>query len=215
MSDEMVGRPVEEAVAHAERHEDVLRDVDLVIVTRQQLDDAAEDDDPGIRVAVLRPGWNRRSVYGSIATNWAQRVGSNGCHGWSPPHGHVPARSPELCDIRLRRVTWATSPYGLWISRSSGTYLTAGSSSDSRPRSRSCMMAMPVNVLVTRRPVIDRLVVHRAPGCEVLVADRRLVRDLAVGDKQQAAADDADLLDASGVQRGDPRPGVGRWRCAE
>ena len=45
-------------------------------------------------------------------------------------------------------VTCDMSPNGLWTSRSSGTYLTAGSSSDSSPRSRSCMIATPVNVLV-------------------------------------------------------------------
>ena len=38
--------------------------------------------------------------------------------------------------------------YGLCTSRSSGTYLTAGSSRDNSPRSRNCMIAMPVNVLV-------------------------------------------------------------------
>ena len=39
-------------------------------------------------------------------------------------------------------------PYGLCTCRSSGRYFTMGSSSESRPRSRSCMIAMPVKVLV-------------------------------------------------------------------
>ena len=56
--------------------------------------------------------------------------------------------------------------------------------------------------------MIDGLVVHGPFGCEVLVADRCLVRDLAVGDKQQAAADDADLLNTTRVHRDDARPGV-------
>ena len=52
--DEMVRRAVEEAARHAERHEDVLGDVDLVVVAGEQLDDAAEKDDARIRVAILR-----------------------------------------------------------------------------------------------------------------------------------------------------------------
>ena len=53
VGDQMVRRAVEEAARHSERHEDVLGDVHLVVVAREQLDDAAEEDDAGVRVAVL------------------------------------------------------------------------------------------------------------------------------------------------------------------
>ena len=39
-------------------------------------------------------------------------------------------------------------PYGLWTWRSSGTQVVTLSSSDSLPRSRSCMMATAVRVFV-------------------------------------------------------------------
>ena len=52
--DEMIRRAVEETARHAERHEDVLGDVDLVVVAGKELDDPAEEDHAGIRVAVLR-----------------------------------------------------------------------------------------------------------------------------------------------------------------
>jgi hypothetical protein len=45
-------------------------------------------------------------------------------------------------------VTRSTGPNGLAIAPSSGSHLTAGSSRPSRPASRSCMIAVPVNVLV-------------------------------------------------------------------
>ena len=63
-------------------------------------------------------------------------------------NGQVLARSPALCDISLRIVICDGSPYRLWICRTSGTNLTTGSSRVRRPRSRSCMIAMPVKVLV-------------------------------------------------------------------
>ena len=63
-----------------------------------------------------------------------------------------------------------------------------------------------------RRPVIDRLLVDGALRRAILVALERLVRDRAVLHEHQAAADDAGLLDALMVERGDARPGVAAGR---
>ena len=65
-----------------------------------------------------------------------------------------------------------------------------------------------------RCPVIDRLVVHGPFRREILVADVVLCVDLAAFDEQEAAADDADLLDSSSVQGGDARPCVAGSGCA-
>src|SRR5439155_2581102 len=55
--------------------------------------------------------------------------------------------NPGPCDRRRRIVTVSTGPNGLIASRSSGRCATAGSSRWS-PSSRSCMIAVPVNVFV-------------------------------------------------------------------
>jgi len=56
--------------------------------------------------------------------------------------------SPDSCESMRRIVSVSIGPNGLMPSRSSDTWSTAGSSRWSRPSSRSCMIAVPVNVLV-------------------------------------------------------------------
>ena len=79
---------------------------------------------------------------------WHTHVGSPPVVGKQAMHDFAAKLGASMHDIKWRIFTCETSPNGLWTARSSGTYLTTGSSSDSSPRSRSCMIAIPVNVLV-------------------------------------------------------------------
>jgi hypothetical protein len=83
-----------------------------------------------------------------MATSCSQRVGSNGSHGSPDAYGHVGAWNPAECDSSMAIVTSSIEPQGLCTSRSSGTYRVTGSSSDRRRRSRSCITATAVSVLV-------------------------------------------------------------------
>lgn len=116
--------------------------------TGQGLDDPAEQDDARVRVTVLRAGFEQDFGVGEHRDQLRPLRRLEGLPRPVATHGHVPARSPALCDIRRWMVICDTSPNGLCICRTSGTYVTTGSSRASSPRSRSCMIAMPVNVLV-------------------------------------------------------------------
>src|SRR4051812_32658584 len=91
-------------------------------------------------------------VKGSMALIWAQWVGSNGTQeqsgALSHSQGQVGLRKPALCDSNMRMVMASMGPKASCAWRSSGTYFTAGSSSDNFPWSRNCRMAMAVMVLV-------------------------------------------------------------------
>ena len=65
---------------------------------------------------------------------------------WSPQG--LSSGKPVLCESRWRMVIFGESLVGYSSAFSSGTYRSAGSSSDSRPSSRSRMMAIAVKLLV-------------------------------------------------------------------
>jgi hypothetical protein len=102
----------------------------------------------GFEYAYREPGGNSSSWYGIMATSWFHVVGSNGSHGLLFPHGHVPFWKPAVCDSSMRIVMLSIIPYGSCMVRSSGTQRTIRSSSESFPRSRSCMIEIAVSDFV-------------------------------------------------------------------
>ena len=104
---------------------------------------------------------------------------------WSP-HG-LSSGNPVACDSRWRIVNFGESVVGYFSAASSGTYFSAGSSSESFPSSRSLRIAQRGEALGHRRDAKHGAAVDRRLRRDVAVAGDADVREPAVDDDAHTA----------------------------
>ena len=202
----MIRRTIKKRPVHAERHQDVLRDVHLVVVAGQELDDASEKDHAWIRVAVLRPRFERHVRVRHHRDDLLPRRRLEGMPGpvAAPgPGGRAEAGAVrhQVTDLHLRDVAERV------VGQTQLRHVLHDGIVERQPATIAELHDRDAGEgLRDRGPVVNRLGVDRPFRVEILIALDVARDDPAVAHDHQRAAGDARLVQQVAVAGDDLRP---------